>query len=131
MEKGILGVSGVCTHCGNTLKLACWQLNAIAIREGIVCPHCSRYLKLNCAQQRKDLKNLDHLATLRVSMMIFSASSMLVAMVLEWVGLISVLAQFNFSLIMLYLYIYTLRRTREKHRITLILQAGGAKPHAQ
>jgi uncharacterized membrane protein len=131
MEKRMLGISGICTHCRNTLELASWQINAIAIREDIVCPYCGRHLGLICSRQRKVLKNLDHLAVLRFSMLIFSFSSMLVAMVLEWMGLISVLAQFNFSLVMLAAYLYTLRYTREKHRITLILQAGGNKSQSQ
>ncbi|WP_166360679.1 hypothetical protein [Pseudomonas akapageensis] len=131
MNNRKLGISGICTHCRNKLELASWQINAIAIRVDIVCPHCNQPLGLKCSRQRKALKNLDHLTTLRVSMLIFTASSMLVALVLEWIGLISVLAQLNFSLIMFYLYLYTLRRTREKHRLTLTLQAGGKKSQAQ
>lgn len=84
-------------------------------------------MQLSCPKQIKRLKSLDSLGLLRASMMVLIFTALLVALVMEWVGLISVVAQLNFSLIAILLYFVILRLARHRQRMTLVLQA--AKAH--
>jgi len=127
MTSATMGIKGHCAHCQITLGLKPWQLNAIAINEAFACANCQKTLQLSCPKQIKRLKSLDSLGLLRASMMVLIFTALLVALVMEWVGLISVVAQLNFSLIAILLYFVILRLARHRQRMTLVLQA--AKVH--
>ncbi|MFW0757570.1 hypothetical protein ACN1C3_23055 [Pseudomonas sp. H11T01] len=128
MTSAIIGIKGQCAHCQITLALKPWQLNAIAINEAFACAHCQKALQLRCPKQLKRLKSLDSLTMLRASMILLVSTTLLVALVMEWVGVISVVEQLNFSLIAVFLYFIILGFARHRQRMTLILQA--AKAHA-
>lgn len=128
MTATTIGIKGRCAHCQITLALKPWQLNAIAINETFACLHCQKALQLNCPKQLKRLKSLDSLTMLRASMILLTSTTLLVALVMEWVGFISVMEQLNSSLIALLLYFIILRFARHRQRMTLVLQA--AKAHA-
>ena len=49
--------------------------------------------------------------------------ALLVALVVEWVGLISRVGQLNVSLVAILIHFLTLRHARHRHRMTLTLQA--------
>ncbi|VVO09748.1 hypothetical protein [Pseudomonas fluorescens] len=127
MTATTMGIKGHCAHCQITLVLKPWQLNAIAINEAFACANCQRTLQLSCPKQLRRLKSLDSLGMLRAGMLVLICTALLVALVMEWVGLISVVAQLNFSLIAILLYFIILRFARHRQRMTLILQA--AKAH--
>ncbi len=55
-------------------------------------------------------------------MIVLMATSLAVALVCEWVGLISVVEQLNFSLLVVLLYFTTLRYAHHRQQMTLILQ---------
>jgi hypothetical protein len=52
---------------------------------------------------------------------------LLVALVLEWIGILSVLEQLNVSLVAIFVYFVALRIARQRQHMTLILEA--AKAH--
>ena len=58
----------------------------------------------------------------RPSMLVLTCVVLLVALVAEWVGLISVIGQFNVSLVVLLVHFLVLRYVRYRQRITLDLQ---------
>lgn len=126
MTAATMGIKGRCAHCQITLALKPWQLNAIAINEAFACSHCQKELQLSCPKQLKRLKSLDSLAMLRASMILLISTTLLVALVMEWVGLISVVEQLNFSLIAILLYFIILGFARHRQRVTLNLQAAKA-----
>ncbi|QXI31385.1 hypothetical protein HU752_005410 [Pseudomonas vanderleydeniana] len=117
-----MGINGVCAHCNGTFPLSAWHLNAIAINESFACGCCNKAVQLNCPQQLKRFRALDSLSMLKASMIVLIGTSLLVALVCEWIGLISVVEQLNFSLLALLLYFATLRYARYRQRLTLILQ---------
>ncbi|WP_419736942.1 hypothetical protein [Pseudomonas sp. COR18] len=117
-----MGINGVCAHCNGTFPLSAWHLNAIAINESFACRCCNRPLQLDCPQQFKRFKALDALSVLKASMVVLIGASLLVALVCEWIGLISLVEQLNFSLLALLLYFATLRYAHARQRMTLILQ---------
>ena len=117
-----IGIKGHCAHCDITFELNPWQLNAIAIEEPFDCPYCQRVLQLNCPRQLREFKALDHWAMVRPSMLVLTCVVLLVALVAEWVGLISVIGQFNVSLVVLLVHFLVLRYVRYRQRITLDLQ---------
>ncbi|NUU35352.1 hypothetical protein [Pseudomonas sp. C2B4] len=127
MTVATLGIQGHCAHCQCTLLLKPWQLNAIAINEPFTCSHCQKTLQLNDPKQIKRFKSLDSLAMLKASLLIMVCTALLVALVLEWVGLISVVEQLNFSLVAIFVYFIALRLARQRQHMTLILAA--AKAH--
>ena len=127
MSAATLGVQGHCAHCGSTLLLKPWQLNAIAINEAFTCSHCEKALQLNDPQQIKRFKALDSLAWLRVSTLIMVCTALLVALVMEWVGMLSVIEQLNFSLLAIFVYFIVMRFARHRQHLTLTLEA--AKAH--
>ncbi|MGJ7513920.1 hypothetical protein ACSFE6_06230 [Pseudomonas baetica] len=122
-----LGIQGHCAHCQCTLLLKPWQLNAIAINEPFTCSHCQKALQLNDPKQIKRFKSLDSLALLKASLLIMVCTALLVALVLEWIGLISVVEQLNFSLVAIFVYFISVRLARQRQHMTLILDA--AKAH--
>lgn len=127
MSAATLGVQGHCAHCGSTMLLKPWQLNAIAINEAFTCSHCEKALQLNDPQQIKRFKSLDSLAWLRASTLIMVCTALLVALVLEWVGMLSVIEQLNFSLLAIFVYFIVMRFARHRQHLTLTLEA--AKAH--
>lgn len=128
MSAATLGVQGRCAHCQATLLLKPWQLNAISINEPFSCEHCHQALELRCPQQIKRFKSLDSLALLRFSASVTVCTALLVALVMEWVGLLSVTEQLNASLITIFVYFVVVRYARQRQHLTLVLEA--AKAHA-
>jgi len=118
-----VGIKGHCAHCDITFELKPWQLNAIAIEEPFDCPYCQRVLELNCPRQLRHFKALDHWALVRPSMAVLTSMVLIVALVTEWVGLISVIGQLNVSLVVLLAHFLVLRYARHRQRMTLNLQA--------
>lgn len=118
-----IGIKGHCAHCDITFELKSWQLNAIAIHEPFDCPYCQRTLQLNCPKQLSQFKALDHWALVHPSMVILTCMVLIVALVAEWVGLLSVLEQLNISLVVVLVHFLALRYAHHRQRITLNLQA--------
>ncbi|MFJ2465054.1 hypothetical protein [Pseudomonas sp. NPDC087615] len=127
MTVATLGIQGRCAHCQITLVLKPWQLNAIAINEPFTCQHCQKSLELRCPQQIKRFKSLDSLALLRFSVSMTVCIALLLALVMEWIGLLSVTEQLNASLITIFLYFVAVRYARQRQHLTLVLEA--AKAH--
>ncbi|QBR30229.1 MULTISPECIES: hypothetical protein [Pseudomonas] len=127
MSVVTLGVQGRCAHCQTTQVLKPWQLNAIAINEPFTCNHCQKTLKLRCPVQIKRFKSLDSLGLLRFSASVTVCTALLVALVMEWIGLLNVTEQLNASLIVLFVYFALLRFVHHRQHMTLILEA--AKAH--
>jgi Zn ribbon nucleic-acid-binding protein len=127
MSVATLGIQGHCAHCQRTLLLTPWQLNAIAINEVFTCSHCQKTLQLNDPKQIKRFKSLDSIAMLKASLLVTVCTALLVALVLEWVGILSVIEQLNFSLLAVFVYFIALRFARQRQHMTLILEA--AKAH--
>ena len=128
MSVATLGVQGRCAHCQITQLLKPWQLNAIAINEPFTCAHCQKTLELRCPKQIKRFKSLDSLELLRFSASVTVCTALLVALVMEWIGLLSVTEQLNASLIVLFAYFALLRFFHHRQHMTLILDA--ARAHA-
>ncbi|MGH8329650.1 MAG: hypothetical protein ACRER3_10185 [Pseudomonas fluorescens] len=128
MSAATIGIQGHCAHCGSTLLLKPWQLNAIAINEAFTCSHCQKALELNDPKQIKRFKSVDTLALLRASTLIMVCTALLVALVLEWIGMFSVVEQLNFSLLSMLVYFIVIRFARHRQHMTLMLEA--AKAHA-
>jgi len=122
MTAAIVGVRGHCAHCDICYELKPWQLNAIAINEPFECPYCHKTLQPSCPRQLKQFRSLDNLALLRPSMIVLTSSALLVALVAEWVGVISVVGQLNVSLMAVLIYFATLRYARHRQRMTLTLK---------
>ncbi|MBY8958985.1 MULTISPECIES: hypothetical protein [Pseudomonas] len=127
MSVVTLGVQGRCAHCQTTQVLKPWQLNAIAINEPFTCNHCQKTLELRCPVQIKRFKSLDSLGLLRFSASVTVCTALLVALVMEWIGLLNVTEQLNASLIVLFVYFALLRFVHHRQHMTLILEA--AKAH--
>jgi Zn ribbon nucleic-acid-binding protein len=128
MSVATLGIQGRCAHCQRTLLLKPWQLNAIAINEAFTCSHCQKTLQLSDPEQIKRFKSLDSLALLKASLLVMICTALLVALVLEWLGMLSVMEQINFSLLAIFVYFVAVRVARQRQHMTLILEA--AKAHA-
>lgn len=128
MSVVTLGVQGRCAHCQTTQVLKPWQLNAIAINEPFTCNHCQKTLELRCPVQIKRFKSLDSLGLLRFSASVTVCTALLVALVMEWIGLLNVTEQLNASLIVLFVYFALLRFVHHRQHMTLILEA--AKAHS-
>ncbi|WP_428557062.1 hypothetical protein [Pseudomonas edaphica] len=127
----VIGIKGHCAHCDITFELKPWQLNAIAIREPFDCPYCQWVLELNCPRQLRQFKSLDHWAMVHPSLMVLTSVVLIVAMVAEWLGLISMVGQLNVSLIVVLMHFLTLRYVRHRQRLTLDLQVVNVLPVEQ
>ncbi|CAI8876477.1 SoxR reducing system RseC family protein [Pseudomonas sp. IT-93MI4] len=127
MSVATLGIQGRCAHCQTLQVLKPWQLNAIAINEPFTCAHCQEALELRCPKQIKRFKSLDSLGLLRFSASVTVCTALLVALVMEWIGLLSVTEQLNASLIVIFIYFALARFVRQRQHMTLILEA--AKVH--
>ncbi|WP_085718650.1 hypothetical protein [Pseudomonas sp. B28(2017)] len=128
MSVATTGVQGRCAHCQRTSRLQPWQLNAIAINEAFACAYCQKHLQLRCPEQIKRFKSLDSFSLLRASLRMMVGVALLVALVMEWVGMLSVIEQLNASLIAIFVYFAVIRYFRRRQHLTLILEA--AKAHA-
>ena len=128
MSFATTGIQGHCAHCGCTLLLEPWQLNAIAIHEAFACSHCHKALQLSDPKQIRRIKFLDSLAMLRASTLVMVCTAILVALVMEWIGMLSVVEQLNFSLAAILFYFVVIQFAHHRQHITLILEA--AKAHA-
>ncbi|SEN49520.1 hypothetical protein SAMN04487857_1197 [Pseudomonas sp. ok272] len=126
MSAAPTGIKGRCAHCQYTLVLKPWQLNAMAINEPFACHHCHKALQLSCPTQIRRFKSLDTLTLLRASMRVMVAAALLVALVMEWVGMLSVIEQLNFSLVAVFIYFVVMRYARHRQLVTLVLQAAKA-----
>lgn len=124
----IIGIKGHCAHCDITFELKPWQLNAIAIREPFDCPYCQWVLELNCPRQLRQFKSLDHWAMVHPSMMVLTSVVLIVAMVAEWLGLLSMIGQLNVSLLLVLIHFLMLRYVRHRQRLTLDLQVANVLP---
>lgn len=130
MNYGITGVRGVCAHCHTTVVLGAWHMNSLAINEPFACEGCSRELQLLCPKQIKRFKSLDALAALQASTLILTATALVVALVLEWVGIFNVWDQLNVSLLAMLIGLAAVGYARQKRRMTLVLQAIRAQSSA-
>jgi Zn ribbon nucleic-acid-binding protein len=128
MSVVTLGIQGRCAHCQTTLLLESWQINAIAINETFTCMHCRKSLQLNDPKQIKRFRSLDSLAMLKASLLLMIYTALMVALVMEWLGMISAQEQLNFSLLAIFVYFIAVRFARQRQHMTLILEA--AKAHA-
>lgn len=117
-----IGIRGHCAHCDMTFELKPWQLNAIAIHEPFECAYCQSCVKLNCSRQLRQFRALRQWALVRPSMIILTCATLLVALLAEWLGLLSVMGQFNISLVTLLVHFAVLRYARYRQRLTLNLQ---------
>ncbi|MGR3888322.1 hypothetical protein [Pseudomonas sp. 1152_12] len=123
-----IGIKGHCAHCDITFELKPWQLNAIAIDEPFGCPYCRKTLQLSCPRQLRQFKSLDHWGMVHPSMMVMTCAVLIVAMVAEWLGLLSVIGQLNVSLVVVLVHFLVLRYARYRRRLTLNLQAVNPLP---
>ncbi|MFY0731190.1 hypothetical protein [Pseudomonas sp. NFX15] len=128
MSVATQGVQGHCAHCQRTLRLQPWQLNAISINEAFACAHCQKTVELRCPKQIKRFKSLDSFALLRASLRVMVCTALLVALVMEWLGMLSVIEQLNASLILILVYFVVIRYFRRRQHLTLILET--ARAHA-
>jgi hypothetical protein len=108
------------------LLLQPWQLNAIAINEAFACTHCQKRVQLSCPEQIRRFKSLDSFSLLRASLRVMVCTALLVALVMEWVGMLSVIEQLNASLIVMFVYFAAVRYFRRRQHLTLILEAARA-----
>ena len=126
MSVATLGVQGRCAHCQTTLRLKPWQLNAIAINEPFTCAHCQKALELRCPKQIRRFRSLDSLGWLRFSASLTVCTALLVALVMEWIGLLNVTEQLNASLIVVFVYFALMRFVHHRQHMTLTLEAARA-----
>jgi len=131
MTTAAVGVRGLCVRCAISFELKPWQLNAIAINEPFDCPYCHKGVQPKCPKQLKQFKSLDNLALLRPCMILLTCAALLVALVAEWIGLITVIGQLNVSLLAVLIYFMTLRYARHRQRMTLTLEAVNPLPVEQ
>lgn len=122
MTAAIVGVRGHCARCDISFELKPWQLNAIAINEPFDCPYCHKGVEPCCPRQLKQFRSLDNLGLLRPGMIVLTGAALLVALVAEWIGFISVIGQLNVSLMAVLIYFMTLRYARHRQRMTLTLR---------
>ncbi|MBV6826260.1 hypothetical protein [Pseudomonas sp. PD9R] len=128
MAVATQGIQGRCAHCQRTLLLTPWQLNAIAINEAFTCSHCQKNLQLSDPKQIRRFRSLDALAMLKASLLVMICTALLVALVMEWVGMLSVVEQLNYSLLAIFVYFIALHFARQRQHMTLIFEA--ARAHA-
>lgn len=121
--NAVIGIKGHCAECEMTFELKPWQLNSIAIDEPFECAYCQSCLKLCSHRQLRQFPALNQWALVRPSMIILTCATLLVALVAEWVGLLSVIGQFNISLVTVLAHFLVLRYARHRQRMTLDLQA--------
>ncbi|TFF10131.1 hypothetical protein EXW72_12530 [Pseudomonas sp. BCA14] len=129
--NAVIGIKGHCAQCDMTFELKPWQLNAIAIDEPFGCRYCHSCLQLCCHKQLRQFRALDHWALVRPGMVILTCTTLLMALVAEWVGLLSVIGQFNISLVTVLVHCLIVRYARHRQKMTLNLQAISSRPIEQ
>ena len=122
MTAVIGSIRGHCAQCDMTFELKPWQLNAIAIDVPFDCTYCHSGLQLLCHKQLRQFRALGQWALVRPSMIILTCATLLVALVAEWVGLLSVIGQFNISLVAVFIHCLVVRYARHRQKMTLNLQ---------
>ncbi len=129
--NALIGVRGHCAECEMTFELKPWQLNSIAIDEPFECAYCQSCLTLHSRKQLRQFRALNHWALVRPSMIMLTSATLMVALVAEWIGLLSVIEQFNISLVTVLTHCLVLRYARHRQGITLNLQATSRLPIEQ
>lgn len=126
-----IGIKGHCARCDMTFELKPWQLNAIAIDIPFDCTYCHCGLQLCCLKQLRQFRALDQWALVRPSMIMLTCATLVVALVAEWLGLLSMIAQFNLSLATVLIHFLVVRYARHRQRMTLKLQVISPLPVEQ
>ncbi|MBI6563791.1 hypothetical protein [Pseudomonas synxantha] len=126
-----IGIKGHCAQCDMTFELKPWQLNAIAIDIPFDCTYCHCGLQLCCLKQLRQFRALDQWALVRPSMIMLTCATLVVALVAEWLGLLSMIAQFNLSLATVLIHFLIVRYARHRQRMTLKLQVISPLPVEQ
>ncbi|CAM3636384.1 hypothetical protein SAMN05216475_4442 [Pseudomonas synxantha] len=126
-----IGIKGHCAQCDMTFELKPWQLNAIAIDIPFDCTYCHCGLQLCCLKQLRQFRALDQWALVRPSMIMLTCATLVVALVAEWLGLLSMIAQFNLSLATVLIHFLVVRYARHRQRMTLELQVISPLPVEQ
>ncbi|WP_124428662.1 hypothetical protein [Pseudomonas sp. R2-37-08W] len=103
-------------------------MNAIAIDEPFVCTYCHACLQRCCQKQLSQFRALDQWALVRPSMIMLTCATLLAALFAEWLGLLTVIGQFNISLTTLLIHCLVLRYARHRQMMTLNLQAVSPLP---
>ncbi|WP_124399328.1 hypothetical protein [Pseudomonas synxantha] len=126
-----IGIKGHCAQCDMTFELKPWQLNAIAVDIPFDCTYCHCGLQLRCLQQLRQFRALDQWALVRPSMIMLTCATLVVTLVAEWLGLLSMIAQFNLSLATVLIHFLVVRYARHRQRMTLKLQVISPLPVEQ
>lgn len=126
-----IGIKGHCAQCDMTFELKPWQLNAIAIEIPFDCTYCHCGLQLSCLKQMRQFRALDQWAVVRPGMIMLTCATLLMALVAEWLGLLSVIGQFNISLVAGLIHVLVVRYARQRQRMTLDLQVISPLPVEQ
>ncbi|KRA27669.1 MULTISPECIES: hypothetical protein [Pseudomonas] len=126
-----IGIKGHCAQCDMTFELKPWQLNAIAVDIPFDCTYCHCGLQLCCLKQLRRFRALDQWALVRPSMIMLTCATLVVALVAEWLGLLSMIAQFNLSLVTVLIHFLVVRYARHRQRMTLKLQVISPLPVEQ
>lgn len=125
------GIKGHCAQCDMTFELKPWQLNAIAVDIPFDCTYCHCGLQLCCLKQLRRFRALDQWALVRPSMIMLTCATLVVALIAEWLGLLSMIAQFNLSLVTVLIHFLVVRYARHRQRMTLKLQVISPLPVEQ
>ncbi|KRP42956.1 hypothetical protein SAMN04490190_3118 [Pseudomonas libanensis] len=125
------GIKGHCAQCDMTFELKPWQLNAIAVEIPFDCTYCHCGLQLCCLKQLRQFRALDQWALVRPGMIMLTCATLVVALVAEWLGLLSMIAQFNLSLATVLIHFLVVRYARHRQRMTLELQVISPLPVEQ
>ncbi|AMS20171.1 hypothetical protein AYK59_08540 [Pseudomonas synxantha] len=126
-----IGIKGHCAQCDMTFELKPWQLNAIAVDIPFDCTYCHCGLQLCCLKQLRRFRALDQWALVRPSMIMLTCATLVVALIAEWLGLLSMIAQFNLSLVTVLIHFLVVRYARHRQRMTLKLQVISPLPVEQ
>ncbi|WDG43345.1 hypothetical protein PUP72_04965 [Pseudomonas synxantha] len=126
-----IGIKGHCAQCDMTFELKPWQLNAIAVDIPFDCTYCHCGLQLCCLKQLRRFRALDQWALVHPSMIMLTCATLVVALVAEWLGLLSMIAQFNLSLVTVLIHFLVVRYARHRQRMTLKLQVISPLPVEQ
>ena len=126
-----IGIKGHCAQCDMTFELKPWQLNAIAVDIPFDCTYCHCGLQLWCLTQLRWFRALDQWALVRPSMIMLTCATLVVALIAEWLGLLSMIAQFNLSLVTVLIHFLVVRYARHRQRMTLKLQVISPLPVEQ
>ena len=79
----------------------------------------------------RQFRALDHWALVRPSMIMLTCATLLMALVAEWLGLLSVIGQLNISLVAVLIHLLVVRYARHRQTMTLKLQVINPLPVEQ